>query len=110
MLKGRRATSLFEFQRAPFSFTHNFHHPPQYYVNGIKHVFDYDITQYKPQIQAFLQKRWTSKREVHPKIAIMDDMGAEYETVYRQQRLAPGEQLYDIKTMERFYGSDNITT
>jgi hypothetical protein len=40
----------------------------------------------------------------------MDDMGPEYESVYRQQRLAPGEQLYDLKTMERFYASDNITT
>lgn len=40
----------------------------------------------------------------------MDDMGPEYATVYRQQRLVPGEQLYDLKTMERFYSSDNITT
>jgi len=28
---------------------------------------------------------------VPAKIAIIDDMGTDYESVYRQQRLAPGE-------------------
>jgi len=57
-----------------------------------------------------LSKRWTSKREVPPKIAIMDDLGQTYESVYRTQKLPPGEFQYDIKTMQRFYESDNINT
>lgn len=40
----------------------------------------------------------------------MDDMGADYSQIYMQQRLVPGEYLYDIKNMQRFYESDNITT
>jgi hypothetical protein len=47
---------------------------------------------------------------VPAKIAIIDDMGAEYAQVYTQQRLAPGKFLYDVKTMTKFYESDNITT
>jgi len=40
----------------------------------------------------------------------MDDLGKSYESVYRTQKLAPGEFAYDLKTMQRFYDSDNINT
>jgi hypothetical protein len=50
MLKAHRQRCLLDYPRFYFSFTHNFHHPPVFYVNGIKHINDYDLSQYKPQI------------------------------------------------------------
>lgn len=95
-------------QRRGFSFVHNFHHSPHMYVNGIKYLQDWDIDEYSPTIKAFLTKRWPTKREVPPKVAIMEDMGPAYRHVYYQQRLAPGEVLYDEKTMKRMYESDAV--
>jgi hypothetical protein len=46
------------------SFTHNFHQPPVLYINGIKYINDYDLEEYRPQVQAFLTRRRTTKREV----------------------------------------------
>ena len=57
-----------------FSFIHNFHSPPYYYVNGIRYITDYDLEEYEPAVQAFLTKRWTCKREVPAKIAIIDGL------------------------------------
>ena len=51
------------------SYIHNLHQPPTYYVNGVKHINDYDTEEYRPQIQAFLTKRRTVKREIPPKVA-----------------------------------------
>jgi hypothetical protein len=93
-----------------FSFTHNFHSPPWYYVNGIKHTEDYDLEEYEPAVRAFLTKRWTTKREIPPKISILDDMGQHYGHVYYQQRLAPGDTLYTKEMMQRLYDSDQINT
>jgi hypothetical protein len=58
-----------------FSFYHNFHSPPFYYVNGIRYIYDYDLEEYEPTVRAFLTKRWTTKREIPAKIAIIEDMG-----------------------------------
>jgi len=55
-----------------------------YYVNGIKHIFDYDLEEYRPQLQAFLTRRRTTKREVPPKVAILKDLGSEYRSIYYQ--------------------------
>ena len=30
------------------SYTHNLHQPPAYYVDGHKHINDYDIEEYRP--------------------------------------------------------------
>lgn len=46
------------------SFTHNFHQPPVFYINGIKYINDYDLDEYRPQVQAFLSRRRTTKREI----------------------------------------------
>ena len=93
-----------------FSFTHNFHSPPSYFINGIRYVQDYDLEEYEPSVRAFLTKRWTTKREVPPKVAILDDMGAAYNHVYYQQRMAPGDAPYEVKHMERLYESDAVNT
>ena len=66
-----------------------------FYVNGIKYINDYDLEEYKPQVQAFLTKRRTVKREIPPKVWILKDMGEDFKTTYYQQRLVPGEVLYD---------------
>lgn len=93
-----------------FSFIHNFHQPPHFYVNGIRYVQDYDLEEYEPSCRAFLTKRWTTKREVPPKIAILDNMGDAYNHVYYQQRLAPGDALYETKHMERLYEADAVNS
>lgn len=64
------------------SFTHNLHQPPSFYVNGIRHINDYDIYEYRPQIQAFLTKRRTVKREIPGKVAIVRDLGDNYKADY----------------------------
>ena len=69
-------------QKAVFSFTHNFHQPTIYYVNGIQRQTDYNTDVYAPHIRAFLTKRWTTKREIPPKVSIMHDMGPSYRHVY----------------------------
>ena len=69
-------------QRAVFSFYHNFHHPTHFYCNGKKYDTDFNTDLYKPHIRAFLTKRWTTKREIPPKIAVMEDMGEDYAQVY----------------------------
>jgi hypothetical protein len=51
------------------------HNPPTFYVNGIKHINDYDLEEYRPAIKAFLTKRRTVKREVPPKAFILKDLG-----------------------------------
>ena len=78
-----------------FSYFTNLHYPPAFYVDGKKFISDYDIEEYRPQVQAFVTRRRTTKREVPPRAAIMKDMGDKYSTVYYQQKLSPGEVLLD---------------
>jgi len=97
-------------QKAGLSYYHNFHHPPIMFVNGIKKEQDYNVDLYSPHIRAFLTKRWTSKREIPPKVAVMSDMGPGYRQIYQQQRLAFGEYMYDLKRLERLYDAEAINT
>ena len=92
------------------SYVTNLHQAPLYYVNGIKHIFDYDLEEYRPQLQAFLTRRRTTKREVPPKVAIVKDLGSEYRPIYYQQRLAAGEVLLDEEHLRRFHDSDTINS
>ena len=92
------------------SYVTNLHQAPMYYVNGIKHIFDYDLEEYRPQLQAFLTRRRTTKREVPAKVAILKDLGSEYRQIYHQQRLAPGEVLLDEEHLRRFHDSDTINS
>lgn len=57
-----------------------------------------------------MTKRRLVKREIHPKVSIMEDMGADYNHVYYQQRLVPGEFLFDEKHLKRFYEADQINS
>lgn len=92
------------------SYYHNFIHPPFFYVNGVKYINDYDIEEYKPQVQAFLTKRRLTKREVPPRVSIIKDMGPDYRHVYNQQKLVPGEILYNEKHMQRLHEMDEMNS
>ena len=102
--------SMTHVQKAVFSYYHNFHQPTSFYVNGIKHTTDYNTDLYKPQVRAFLTKRWTAKREIPPKISVMKDMGPDYKQIYYQQRLPFSEYMYGIKHLERLYNAQNINS
>lgn len=71
-------------------------------------MHDYNIGEYSKQVLSFVTKRWTTKREVPPKVAIMDDMGPEYGPVYYTQRLAHGEHVYEKRRLERMYQNDTV--
>ena len=75
---GTQAKQMTSLQKAVLSYYHNFHNPTIMYVNGRKHTTDYNTDLYKPHIRSFLTKRWTTKREIPPKISIMRDMGPDY--------------------------------
>lgn len=92
------------------SYVHNLHQPPAYYVNGVKHINDFDIEEYRPQIRAFLTKRRTVKREVPPKVSILRDLGPDYQMDYYQQRLVPGEFLYEEAQLKRLYDADMMNS
>ena len=92
------------------SYIHNLHQPPTYYVNGVKHINDYDTEEYRPQIQAFLTKRRTVKREIPPKVSIIKDLGDDYQMDYFQQRLVPGEFLYEEAHLKRLHEADMMNS
>ena len=92
-----------------FAYIHNFHQSPLFYVNGAKYVNDYDLSEYEPVIQAFLGRRWTTKREVSPKLEILPTMKDYRDSLYLQ-RLAPMDRLLDEHHMIRMYEFDNINS
>lgn len=63
--------NIINFSSSKMSYFHNFHSPPQFYVNGIKYVNDYVLEEYRPQVQAFLTKRRTTKREIRKYLSSM---------------------------------------
>jgi hypothetical protein len=91
-----------------------------FYINGIKYVNDYDLEEYRPQVQAFLTRRRTTKREIGnpytlltllaPKLWILDNLGHDYRDVYYQQRLVPLELLYEERHLERLYEADDVNS
>ena len=80
----QKSGECLEQPKALFSFYHNFHQPVHYYVNGTKFTQDHNIVEYTKQVQAFITKRWMCKREIPPKVSIMEDMGDSYKHIYYQ--------------------------
>lgn len=103
-------TGLKQMPARSMSYIHNLHQPPTYYVNGVKHINDFDVEEYRPQIRAFLTKRRTVKREVPPKVSIIKDLGEDYLMDYFQQRLVPGEFLYEEAQLKRLYDADMMNS
>ena len=57
--------SIYKTNIKNFSFIHNFHSPPIYYIYKKEYEFDNTIKDYSNLfIRAFLNKRWTTKKEV----------------------------------------------
>jgi hypothetical protein len=48
-------------------YTHNFHSPHEFYFLNRKHTFDSRIQKYEKTIQAFLNRRRTTKQEIRKK-------------------------------------------
>lgn len=57
--------------RRHFAILHNLHQAPILYAKDKKYTIDYDLEEYPVQIQAFLSRRWMTKREVPPKVEIL---------------------------------------
>jgi len=47
---------------------------------------------------------------VPPKVWIIKGMGEEYRTTYFQQKLVPGEFLYDEAHLKRLFKEDTVNT
>jgi hypothetical protein len=88
---------------------HNFHHPPVVYVNDTRYVNDYDITDYEPVVQAFLTRRWMTKREIPPKIEILPPMQDYKDSLYLQ-KLVPMDRLLTESHMSKMYDFDNMNS
>ena len=89
---GKILRTLTSQQIKRFAFIHNFHHPPVFYVNDVKYTNDYDISDYEPVVQAFLTRRWITKREVYPKLEILPVMENYRNSLYLQ-KLVPMDRL-----------------
>lgn len=92
-----------------FAYIHNFHHSPVFYVNNAKYVNDYDLSEYEPVVQAFLGRRWITKREVPPKLEILPTMTGYRDSLYLQ-RLVPMDRLLMEHHMVKMYEYDNINS
>ena len=90
-----------------FAFIHNFHHPPIFYVNDVGYTNDYDISEYEPVVQAFLTRRWISKREVYPKLEILPVMENYRNSLYLQ-KLVPMDRLLTESHMVKMATSYKI--
>ena len=75
----------------------------------MKYINDWDISEYEPVVQTFLTKRWTTKREVFPKIEIMPTMKGYEDSLYLQ-KLVPIERLLTESHMIRMYDYDNLNS
>eukprot|EP01017_Pseudomicrothorax_dubius_P041819 TRINITY_DN6744_c0_g1_i2.p1 TRINITY_DN6744_c0_g1~~TRINITY_DN6744_c0_g1_i2.p1 ORF type:complete len:580 (-),score=146.87 TRINITY_DN6744_c0_g1_i2:150-1889(-) len=77
---------------------------------GTKHYYyDTNIWQYMPPIRALLQRRWTRKEEVPPKIAILEEL-PELRPQLEQQRLITFTKLFDIPRLARMHEVGEIDT
>lgn len=48
-----------------FSYIHNFHSPSKYFLLGKEYIYDNTIDDYNNLfIRAFMNKRWTTKKEI----------------------------------------------
>ena len=105
----KKLNKPFTFSLRHFAYIHNFHHPPLFYVNDIRYVNDYDISEYEPLVQAFLGRRWITKREVYPKIEVLPNMDDYKDSLYLQ-KLVPIDRLLTENHMVRMYEYDTVNS
>jgi hypothetical protein len=91
--------SLHKITNRNFSIIHNYHSPPSLFLGNREHIFDEDIKAYNPYIQAFLTKRFTHKKEIMPKIKIINPIPTYHDTFYTQKTY-PIYNLYDTNHLK----------
>ena len=82
-----------------FSITHNYHSPATLWVNGREYKFDDNLEEYSSYIQAFLNRRYTHKKEISPKIKVLKDMNnvlRDYHNSFYVQITYPTYNLFDL--------------
>jgi hypothetical protein len=82
-----------------FSIIHNYHSPASLYIGNREYIFDETVKEYNKYIQAFLTKRFTHKKEIEPKIKIMNPPDNYHDTFYLQKTY-PLYNLYEIAHMK----------
>ena len=93
-----------------FSYTHNFPSVPNYYFDGREHINDWDLEDYPIAVQTFLGQRWTTKREIPPKIRTIDEGLNPPEWFYpniQVQRLVPLDVLYENYLLQKMDSNPN---
>ena len=66
-LSSKRITLVFsQFQH--FSIHSNLRHKAKYFIENKENKLDYNTHLYDPEIQAYLERRWTKKSEIGIKI------------------------------------------
>jgi len=82
-----------------FSIIHNYHSPPTLYLGNREFIFDEALKDYNKYIQAFLTKRFTHKKEIEPKIKIINTVPSYHNDFYIQTTY-PLYNLYDLTHMK----------
>lgn len=94
-----RSSKIFQIDKRHFSIIHNYHCPRVLFSGIREFINDENITEYNKYIQAFLNKRFTHKKEVPPKISILNTSKEYHNTLYIQQSY-PFYTLFDIQNMK----------
>jgi len=99
-------TKFCKIQRKHLSIIHNYHCPKVLYSGMREFTYEEKTSEYNKYIQAFLNKRFTHKKEITPKISIINVPNGYHNTLYIQQSY-PFYTLYDIQNM-RFMKNLNV--
>ncbi len=99
-------SGLYNTQIRNFSIAHNYHSPKVLYSGIREFTHEENISSYNKYIQAFLNKRFTHKKEITPKIGILNIPKGYHNTLYTQKSY-PFFNLYDIQNM-RFIKSVSV--
>lgn len=105
-----KTSVLISFSTKKFSIIHNYHSPYIVWSNGANCIFDDNINEYNEYIQAFLEKRFTHKKEIWPKIKILKDLGKilkDYHNTFYVQITYPVHNLIPYAYMKHIH-SHNI--
>jgi hypothetical protein len=86
-----------------FSIIHNYHSPASLFLGNREYIFDEGVKDYNKYIQAFLTKRFTHKKEIEPKIKIINQVETYHNTFYIQKTY-PLYNLYDIGHLKYLHG------
>jgi hypothetical protein len=101
---------LISFSNKKFSIIHNYHSPYIVWSSGTNCIFDDNINEYNEYIQAFLEKRFTHKKEIWAKIKVLKDLDKilkDYHNTFYVQITYPVHNLIPYAYMKHIH-SHNI--